>query len=201
MSRPTLARPCEGVHWGRSLMQSSLLLQQSPACLIRLIWVVLEMGVLEMGGRWPYSCCFVGYCYQDLFNIALSILVKFSFFSMCLVSVLVVHPYYSTDTTNAWKILRFILSDRSDCYMIDSLSIAVHANARCILTSLSVDETLLPRYVNLSTNIYIYIYIYTKKKWINKSTLLADFFHVFFFGGCRRLGFCNLQVLLQKLSN
>ena len=29
---------------------------------------------------------------------------------------------------------------------------AVHTFARCILTSLSVDETLLLRYVNLSTN-------------------------------------------------
>ena len=36
--------------------------------------------------------------------------------------------------------------------MIDNLSITVHAFARCILMSLSVDETLLPRYANLSTN-------------------------------------------------
>ena len=36
--------------------------------------------------------------------------------------------------------------------MIENLSIAVHAFARCILTSFSVDETLLPRYVDLSTN-------------------------------------------------
>ena len=37
--------------------------------------------------------------------------------------------------------------------MIDNLSIAVHALATRILTSLSVDETLLPSYVDLSTNI------------------------------------------------
>ena len=30
-----------------------------------------------MGGRWPYSCCFVGCCLQDLFNIARYILVQF----------------------------------------------------------------------------------------------------------------------------
>ena len=36
--------------------------------------------------------------------------------------------------------------------MIDNLSIAVHAFARRILSSFSVDETLLPRCVNLSTN-------------------------------------------------
>ena len=53
-----------------SLMSSSLLLQQCPACLVRLTWIVFVMG-----GRWPYSWCFVGCCFQDLFNIARSILV------------------------------------------------------------------------------------------------------------------------------
>ena len=36
--------------------------------------------------------------------------------------------------------------------MIDSLSIVFHAFSWCMLTSLSVDEILLLRYVNLSTN-------------------------------------------------
>ena len=36
--------------------------------------------------------------------------------------------------------------------MIDNLSIAVHAFTSCILKSFSVDETLLLRYVSLSTN-------------------------------------------------
>ena len=64
-------------------MSSSLLLQQHPACLIRLIWIVLGTG-----GRFPYSCFSVGCCFQDLFNIARSILVQFlsSFFSIRLVS-------------------------------------------------------------------------------------------------------------------
>ena len=34
--RPAFARPCVGVHKSTSLMSSSLLLQQSPACLVRL---------------------------------------------------------------------------------------------------------------------------------------------------------------------
>ena len=98
-----------------------------------------------MGGRWPYSCCFVGCCLQDLFNIARSILVLLpsSFFSVRLVSVHVLHPYSSIDTTAAWKKLRFILLVRSDFHMIDSLSIAVHAFASHVLMSVSVDETLL----------------------------------------------------------
>ena len=58
----------------------------------------------------------------------------------------------SIDITVAWKKFRFILSDRSDFYTIDSLSIAVYAFARRIVMSLSVDETLLLRYGNLSTN-------------------------------------------------
>ena len=55
--RPAFARLCVGVHNSTSLMSSSLLLQQCPACLARLTWIVF---VIE--GRWPYSWCLVG-CY------------------------------------------------------------------------------------------------------------------------------------------
>ena len=68
--RPAFARPCEGVHRSTSLTSSSLLLQQCPACLVRLILIVFVTG-----GMRPYSCCFEGCCHQDLFNIARSILV------------------------------------------------------------------------------------------------------------------------------
>ena len=67
---PAFARIYVGVHRSTSLMSSSLLLQQCPACLVRLTWIVFVME-----GRWPYSWCFVGCCLQDLFNIARSILV------------------------------------------------------------------------------------------------------------------------------
>ena len=67
---PAFARPYVGVHRSTSLMSSSLLLQQCPACLVCLIWIVFMMG-----GRWPYSWCFVECCHQDLFNIARNILV------------------------------------------------------------------------------------------------------------------------------
>ena len=63
--RPAFARPYEGVHRNTSLMSSSLLLQQCPACLVRLTWIVFLMG-----GRWPYSWCRVWCCHLDLFNIA-----------------------------------------------------------------------------------------------------------------------------------
>ena len=68
--RPAFARPCVGVHKSTSLMSSSLLLQQCPACLARLTWIVFVIG-----GPWPYSWCLVGCCRQDLFKIARSILV------------------------------------------------------------------------------------------------------------------------------
>ena len=68
--RPAFARPYAGVHRSTSLMSSSLLLQQCPACLARLTWIVFVME-----GRWPYSWCLVGCCRQDLFNIARNILV------------------------------------------------------------------------------------------------------------------------------
>ena len=59
--RPAFARPCVGVHKITSLMSSSLLLQQCPACLARLTWIVFVIG-----GRWTYSWCLVGCCRQDL---------------------------------------------------------------------------------------------------------------------------------------
>ena len=52
--RPAFARPYVGVHGSTSLMSSSLLLQQCPACLVRLAWIVFVMR-----GRWPYSWCLV----------------------------------------------------------------------------------------------------------------------------------------------
>ena len=52
---PAFARPCVGVHESTSLMSSSLLLLQYPACLVRLTWIVFVIG-----GRWPYSWCLVG---------------------------------------------------------------------------------------------------------------------------------------------
>ena len=59
--RPAFARPCVGIHKSTSLMSSSLLLQQCPACLVRLTWIVFVIG-----GRWPYSWCLVGCCCQVL---------------------------------------------------------------------------------------------------------------------------------------
>ena len=57
--RPAFARQCVGVHKSTSLMSSSLLLQQCPACLVRLTWIVFLVE-----GRWPYSWCLVGCCRQ-----------------------------------------------------------------------------------------------------------------------------------------
>ena len=64
-----------------------------------------------------------------------------------------------------WKKLRFVLSHRSDFHMIDILSIAVYVFARRILMSFSVDETPIPRYMNLSI--------------IQRNTIQSG--HVFFF--------------------
>ena len=67
---PAFDWPYAGVHRSTSLTISSLLLQQCPACLVRLACIVFVIG-----GRWPYSWCLVGCCCLDLFNIARNILV------------------------------------------------------------------------------------------------------------------------------
>ena len=68
--RPAFARLYAGLHRSTSLMSSSLLLQQCPARLFRLAWIVFVMR-----GRWRYSWCLVGCYHQDLFNIARNIRV------------------------------------------------------------------------------------------------------------------------------
>ena len=68
--RPAFARSYEEFHWSTSLMSSSLLLQQCPACLVHLTWIVFVMG-----GRWPYSWCLVGCCRLELFDITRNILL------------------------------------------------------------------------------------------------------------------------------
>ena len=103
-------------------MNSSLVLQQCPACLVRLTWIVFMME-----SRWPYNWCFVGVlppglvqnCSQHSCEVAVKLFLH-------TFSVHVVHPYSSFETTTAWKKLRFILSVRSDFHMIDSLWTAVH---------------------------------------------------------------------------
>ena len=104
VSSQTLALPCEVAHWRTTLMGSSLPLQQCPKFLVRLIWMVFEMG-----DKWLYSRCFDECCLQDLFNTARSILVQLpsTFFSIRLLSVQVVHPFRSVDTTAALKKIAF----------------------------------------------------------------------------------------------
>ena len=68
--RPAFARPYVGVHKSTSLMSSSLLFQQCPACLVRLTWIVFLMG-----GKWPYSWCFVGCCVRT-YSILLATTLK-----------------------------------------------------------------------------------------------------------------------------
>ena len=106
-----------------------------------------------MGGKWPNKC-FMGWCVQDLFKTACSILVWFpsSFFIIHLVSIPVVYPYSSIDTTTAWKKFCFISMDTLDFHIINSLSKVFHAFSKHILTSLLINEVLLSMYMNGSTN-------------------------------------------------
>ena len=100
--------------------------------------VCLTWMVSEMGGKWPHSLCFVGCFFLGLFKTANSMLelISCSFFSLRFVSVHEVHLYSSMDTATTWKKFRFFLSDISDIHMIDKLSIALLAFARCMLTPL-----------------------------------------------------------------
>ena len=103
---------------------------------------------------WWFVICFLECCFKDLFKTACNILVcfPFSFFTRCFVKVQVVQPYNSTDMAIAWKNPHFISSERSYFLMTVSLSLAFHALPMHMLTMLSVDEILLPRYMIQSTD-------------------------------------------------
>ena len=125
-------------------MSSSLLLQLGPECLVRLTLIVCMVGgrtTVALWGAASRTCSILLaaflYCYRQ------------DFFSIYLVSVLLMLPYSSTV---ARKKLRFILLVRSDFHRTYSLSMAVNAFASHVLMSVSVDETVLPRSVNLSTS-------------------------------------------------
>ena len=86
--------------------------------------------VCVMGGKWPYSSCFVGCCLQDLLKIGHSILVWSSFFfSMRFVSVDVVHQQGSIDSVTAWKEFHSVMLKRLDFHWTDNVSIAFHVFA------------------------------------------------------------------------
>ena len=101
-----------------------------------------------MGGMWPYSCCFVECCFQDLFKAACLSSFHLAFspsiflgFKWCNRTVVL---------TQLQLRIPIIFYQKSDYHMIDNQSTAVHAFPMCMLISLS--EIILPRYVNLSIN-------------------------------------------------
>ena len=147
--------------------QEALLEASTLTFFLGLIWLYLRRSrccpqvietliscIFEMGGRCPYSCFFVGCCLQGLFNTPRSILVQsplsFSPYALsasmwCIRTAILIQPLFG-------KKLRFILSDKSDFHMTDSLSIAVQAFTSHVLISFLVNETLLSRLENLSTS-------------------------------------------------
>ena len=62
-----------------------------------------------------------------------------------------VQPYSITDMFSTWKNSYFTLSENLDFHMVDKYSIIIYTLPRHIWTSLSVDEILLPSYINWST--------------------------------------------------
>ena len=132
-------------------MNWSLLLQQCPrmSCLSHLngLWDERQVAVPLL--FWRIVC--PGHTIQD--STQYFCVVPSSFFSISFVSVHVVHPWSSMDTVIALKKSCFILLYGPYFNMTNNFSITFHAFARHMLTSLLVDEMLLPKYVNWSTNL------------------------------------------------
>ena len=122
------------------LMNKSLLHQQWLANLVRFT----RMG-FEMGSKWSCNRCV---CRGLLQESTRHFCVAFSLFVL-LASMWCIHLVVCTQLQSY-----FILTKRSDFRMIDKLSQAFYAFARCILKWLSVDEIWLPKYVIWSTKLW-----------------------------------------------
>ena len=114
----------------------------SPAVSTVSLFVLLSG--CEMGGRWPYNCCFQVCCFLNLFKTAhLAFSPSISLAPRwCKHTVVLTWPQVG-------KKSHFL---RTDFHMVDNLSIAVHVCLMHMLTLVSVDEIWLPRYVKWSTN-------------------------------------------------
>ena len=96
-----------------------------PACLVRLTWMVCEMG-----GKWLYCCCLVGCSLHDSFKTAPSNLVKFSTspFSWCFLKVQVVSLFI------------WVLWNINICRLFNAKSIFIQINSSISKTFLFRDN-------------------------------------------------------------
>ena len=92
--RPAFARPCVGVHKSTSLMSSSLLLQQCPACLVRLIWIVFVIG-----GRRPLYIYIYPKQHQSLQTAQIPYAPSLARFLSLSLSVPIRHHSWQVDVT------------------------------------------------------------------------------------------------------
>ena len=77
--RPAFAWPYVGVHRSTSLLSSSLFLQQCPACLVCLTWIVFFDGrqvAIQLGPFGVLPPGLVQYCSQHSCVIAVSLLLQ-----------------------------------------------------------------------------------------------------------------------------
>ena len=162
---PPFARSCEGVYWRTSHMSSSLLLQQCATCFVRLICVVLEMG-----GTWSYSWCFV-----DLFNIVRSILVHSSSNIFREATLFFIHIYtlQSISFLLNFRKKNLFFSVEKKLFSINKKEMFCTESIVCVfiiytffhhLVRSIQNIYLLSLSLSLSLYIYIYIYIYINEK-------------------------------------
>ena len=95
--------------------------------------------------RCPFSCCFVGCCFQYLFSTACIILVQFlsSFFFISLQIIELTRPLLGKNC---------VLFHRLSLTSIWLIAYRLQSKPSLIAHWCQVDGTLLPRYVNFSTS-------------------------------------------------
>ena len=140
---PAFARPYVGVHKSTSLMSSSLLLQQCPACLVRLTWIVFVIG-----GRWPYSWVLPpGLCFNIYIYIYIVIHRQICFVLSELISVATQARFSKLGLKPDWlkcqsKILPLSHEETSFCECVHTYSHKHTLTETCFTLSSSLSCTL-----------------------------------------------------------
>ena len=115
-----------------------------------------------------------------------------TFFSKCFIKVKVVQLYDNIDT--AWKKSCFILVEIK-IFFVHKPSITLHDFPMHMLTSLFIDEILLPSYVNLFINFRGFSFREKMISSLNKHELSFIYIHIETNMSC-----CLLQIMPQRFG-
>ena len=143
---PKLVYLCVGVHWRTSVISTSI---YSMGVQHVFFLLLMQFVWWEVSGQ--ITVVFMSFTKHFPALLSSSHL---DFDLRRFVKVQLVKPYSRTNTVIAWTKTHFILSERSNVHLVFKLWITVCDFPLPDMISHSVDEILIPKYLNSPTNFY-----------------------------------------------